>query len=240
MSESLTQSMKDNLRKVAAERLKAKLEEPTKAGDVLGAALERMAKIIPANQVPPESQRHDAEAQVKRLREEWGAPLRHATATPRFEGRWGESFKKLQARLGTGFTAALVGTRGNGKTQMAVELMRYLTGKGRSARFLTTTQFLQMVKATYRTGAEKTEADVIKELRRPRLLVLDEFASRGASDWEANQLFELLNQRYGDITDTLIIANMSERDFGQLAGDSLVSRINHGGGFVRCDWESFR
>jgi DNA replication protein DnaC len=63
-------------------------------------------------------------------------------------------------------------------------------------------ELLMRLKQSYRKDAAETEVAIIKDHRRPSLLVIDEFARRGETDWENNVLFELLNQRYADMTDT--------------------------------------
>jgi len=53
-------------------------------------------------------------------------------------------------------------------------------------------------------------------------------------------LFELLNRRYNDLKDTILIANKSKAEFQDYIGPSLASRMNETGGIVECNWPSFR
>lgn len=191
------------------------------------------------------AQEQDAERQqkVKALMGDSGMPDRHRRAPA---GKlvdatdWFKRLQKTREMLGSGFIVALAGTRGNGKTQLACELMKYSCHALRSAYFLTATRFFMTIKATYKEGNSETEMDVIDRFRKPRLLVIDEIGKRAESEWHSTLLFELMNSRYEDLTDTVVIDNRSVADLSQLLGASLISRINQTGGVIECNWPSFR
>ena len=182
----------------------------------------------------------DRALRTRELRARWNAPERHAARTPCRDGPWGDALSALERRLETGFLLALIGPRGTGKTQLMVELMKRATENGRSALYRTTTEFLMHLKASYRPDSKASELDVFKAHRRPSLLVLDEFTRRQETDWENQVLFELLNHRYADLTDTLIAANLPRPEFETHLGPSLISRLQETGGIVECDWPGFR
>jgi DNA replication protein DnaC len=168
-------------------------------------------------------------------------PLRHLSCTPCMDGPWGAKFKELQMKLGTGRLLALIGTRGNGKTQLAVALgMDQIRTHLKAARFTTATAFFMAIKSTYKPTATDDEAEIIREFAKPPLLLIDEIGKRGGSEWENNLLFELLNRRYNDMKDTILIDNRTVQEFTETIGPSLASRMNEGGGVVHCDWETFR
>lgn len=156
-------------------------------------------------------------------------------------GEWGKCLKKLEQKLGTGFMVALAGGRGNGKTQIAVELIRFLAfgDPPKRSRFCTATEFFMEIKAGYRDGG-KSEADVIREFSRPRLLVIDEVSKRRDSEWENLLLHELLNRRYNAMTDTLLISNQDAKQLEESLGAALVSRMRETGGVIEAVWPSFR
>jgi len=187
-----------------------------------------------------ESENRRRLAVVDGLRHEMNAPQRQLICICRREGPWAEKLAVLESKLGSGFTVGIVGKRGRGKTQMAVELMRCATDKRMSARFLTAVEFFMEIKASYRRESLDTELDIIRRYRRPRLLVIDEIGKRSESDWENSLLFELLNKRYNDMTDTVLIDNRPQKDFCEAIGTSLASRIDESGGLIDCQWESFR
>ena len=135
---------------------------------------------------------------------------------------------------------ALTGGRGNGKTQLAVEAMRMVTRAGGPVLFSTAISFFAEVKSTFSRESEFTEKQVADKYRRPRLLVVDEVGKRGGSDWENNLLFDVLNSRYNDIKDTILIDNRSPKEFEEWIGPSVASRMSEGGGIIECNWGSFR
>jgi len=189
-----------------------------------------------------ERKRKELESRFSSLLMESDLPKRHRLLeTPKADGPWGETQKKLVARLETGLLCALVGVRGSGKTQLGVELAKEAMRRGRTARFSSTTKFLMEIKATYRKDSERTEIQVLREFSVPGILILDEIGRRGETDWEDRLLFELLNDRYNEIRDTILIGNYENAaKFSEAVGPSLVSRINETGGVIECNWPSFR
>lgn len=175
------------------------------------------------------------------LRSEWNAPKRHALFTIKEpKGKWGEKLAVLEGMATKGYIAALVGSFGTGKTQLAVELMKHATRNLRSAYFTTAMEFFEEVKSSYRQDSKHSELGVLRRFRRPALLVVDEIGKRSDNDWENNLLFAILNARYNDLTDTVVIDNRTKLEFIATIGSSLASRISETGGIIDCAWESFR
>ena len=180
--------------------------------------------------------RHTAE-----LRSKWNAPKRHITAVSLDRsGPWGEAEMKLKSKLGRGFLVALIGGRGSGKTQLAVELMRETTRRQDSALYATAAEFFMAIKATYRKDSTENEMEVITRFAKPCLLVIDEFGRRSESEWESNLLFELLDKRYGKMRNTILLSNQTKEEFLAAIGPSLASRMQETGGVMECNWPSRR
>lgn len=167
-------------------------------------------------------------------------PARHWKATPDMDGEWGAALNQLTERLGHGALLALVGGRGSGKTQMAVELIRRNLERRKRSLFVTATSFFMAIKATYKPEAKADEQAVMWRFQQPSLLVIDEIGKRGETEWEHNLLFELLNRRYNDLKDTVLIDNRPKAEFIAAIGESLASRMNEGGGIKECNWATFR
>lgn len=153
---------------------------------------------------------------------------------------WLAKLTEIASRVGTGFLIALIGDRGPGKTQMGVELIRRCCETGRSARYVTAMDFFIAVKASYGDGADERERAVIQSFARPRLLVFDEVQERGETDWENRLLTHLIDLRYREERDTLLIANLLREPFIESLGPSITSRLIETGGIVECSWPSFR
>lgn len=180
---------------------------------------------------------------IRKVLKDAGFPERHLElSAPDVAGKWEEKRKFLSDRLGSGFLCALIGSRGVGKTQMGTTLAVEVVRSGKTARFATATRFLMEIKETYgKKDAPKTERQVIVEYSKPKLLIIDELGRRGETDWEDRLLFELLNDRYNAMHDTIVLSNHpTVAEFSKAVGDSLVSRIDETGGVIVCDWKSYR
>lgn len=212
-----------------------------------------LSRLNPANQTPEQieaSRRRIAADKAQRLsdrtselRTTWNAPKRHCIARAlEWGGDWGEVAKALDVKLekGNGLLVALVGRRGAGKTQIAMELMRANTLRQKSALYVSTTEWFMAIKSTYKKGADQTEIDIIKQYRKPNLLILDEYGRRSDTEWENNLLFELLDKRYSDMNSTIIISNQKHQELMESLGSSLGSRLTETGGVVECEWPSWR
>jgi chromosomal replication initiation ATPase DnaA len=215
------------------------------ADDSIGTHADNIVKSLTVHD--PERQRQYAESET-RLRvhqfdqflSDAGIPKRHMRCGElNTAGAWGKTLAFITGALGKGIVYALVGPRGTGKTQLAVELIRASFGK-RSCLYMTTFEFFMTVKDAYRKDSKESELDVLSRLREPKLLVLDEFGKRSEKEWEDRLLFELLNERYGDMTDTILLSNQEPAEFQTALGPSLTDRVREVGGIINCTWDSFR
>jgi DNA replication protein DnaC len=232
---------------------KANMSDTKSAAEALepfNEQLERLSKgfpMTPERAAEIKEQQGKAALQAKRssisaIRSSWNAPKRHATRAEFGAGRWLEQLCSVKTMLGKGggLIIALVGGRGNGKTQMAVELMKWYTEDLKSATFTTAVEFFMAIKATYKAQSLTGEVEIMERFRKPKLLVIDEIGKRGQTEWENTLLFELLNSRYNDMLDSVLIDNRSKEEFIDMIGPSLASRMNEGGGIIECTWPSFR
>ena len=214
--------------------------------DTLESALSRLTEKAKASIAPvgksEELDRAQREAAIKEKRAWWNAPKRHLMNRDKIDrsGLWGSTEAKLIGLSGSGFLVALVGHRGPGKTQMGVELMVRRTEGLKTARYCTATEFLMHIKGTYKATEKLDEEDIIGRFVRPDLLVIDEYAKRRETDWEHLILFELLDKRYREMRDTLLIANQTKEEFIESLGPSLASRMQETGGIIECTWENYR
>lgn len=180
-------------------------------------------------------------ARVNELRYSWNIPKRHFELKEADRtAEWGAVEKKLTERIGKGYLMALVGVRGAGKTQLGVEVAKETTNRLKSALYCTAMEFFLDIKSSYRKDADRSESDVIYDYTRPLFLIIDEFAKRGETDWENRLLFHVLDKRYQDCKDTLLIVNQEKKDFNEMIGPSLASRMQETGGIIECNWKSYR
>jgi DNA replication protein DnaC len=130
----------------------------------------------------------------------------------------------------------MFGKRGPGKTQFAVELLRV----NRNGYYATAVEFFMAVKSSYRDKGDGEES-VVKRFAKYALLILDEIGKRGETGWENSLLFEMIDRRYRNMRDTLIISNEDRARFEANIGPSIASRMSETGGLIDCTtWKSFR
>lgn len=156
------------------------------------------------------------------------------------DSEWRGALEHLKPLVGTGFICALIGKRGTGKTQIAVETIRESASRLRRAKYLTAMEFFLAIKASYRKDSETTEQEVLASFYSPCLLVLDEIQERGETEWEDRLLTHLIDKRYAAMKDTLLLSNLTEEEFKKSVGPSIISRLIETGGIIECNWSNFR
>jgi DNA replication protein DnaC len=137
----------------------------------------------------------------------------------------------------------LLGERGTGKTQMAVEMMQgYIEHLQRPALFYDAAEMFDVVKATFNAEATTEQHRALSRLYTVGLLVIDEIQERRHTEHEDQYLGRILNKRYGEMLPTVIIANLkpSRKVLIERFGPSVYSRMEEIGKTIVVDWESYR
>lgn len=178
---------------------------------------------------------------ANKLYEESGFPKRHGLQIdePKSPAGWLRKRQEIVAASGSGFLFALIGPRGTGKTQMAQRAVTMSCANGWPAVYCRAMTFFLELQAAIKHDAA-TWLDVIERFRQPRLLVLDEMQERAETDFENRVLNHLIDLRYGDMTDTLILANLTLDNLADSLGLSITDRLRETGGVLECSWSSFR
>lgn len=230
---------------------KTKGVTPSKQAESLDVHIQRLSeKFTGKNDAVGQAERtrrlQEAEENAKRSKaaamwNEAGVPERHSERKS-FEDckAWSKALERIRTTIAKNGHVALIGNFGTGKTQLAVEMIREETSRGQSALFTTATRFLRTIKGCYRDEAKTTEASVLSMHTKPRLLVIDEFHRRKGSDWENEQLFDLINERYNAMKPMIIICNQTSQEFGSAMDGAILDRLNETGGIIECNWKSFR
>jgi len=168
-----------------------------------------------------------------------GLPEKQTQAITPFGSEWIRLEDRLKGKIGSGFIIALSGCRGTGKTRLAASCIRESARHHRSSSYKTTMEFFLDIKASFK-DPKKSEKDVIAEYAKPKLLVLDEVQERGETPWEDRLLTHLIDRRYAEEKDTLLITNQTKEAFLLSMGESVRSRIEEMGGIAVCNWPSYR
>lgn len=148
---------------------------------------------------------------------------------------YAENFEDV---LQTGRNMIFSGKRGTGKNHLACGIAHKIIGDGKSAIVITVGDMLQTVKYSFNGGSEKEAVGVFVK---PDLLVLDEFGAGNLSETDGRILFSVINGRYERLMPTLVLTNLSAKDFRENVDARIRDRLRDGGGkLIPFDWDSYR
>lgn len=143
--------------------------------------------------------------------------------------------------LETGRSMMFLGRPGTGKTHLGCAVAQYLISKGSTAYYSTVQRAMRRIKDTWGRQHGESEADAIKAMTGPDLLILDEIGVQFGSDTEKNLLFDLLNERYERRKPTLLLSNLAKEDVAKFLGERVMDRLREDGGrILTLEWESYR
>ncbi len=141
----------------------------------------------------------------------------------------------------TGQSLLFVGKPGTGKTHLAVGIGMHLLRQGRPVLFTTVQRAIRRVRDTWSRESAETESQAVAALVFPDLLILDEVGVQSGSEFEKNQLFDILNERYETRRPTLLLSNLDVEGVRAYLGDRIFDRLREDGGrAIAFDWSSHR
>ncbi|MFP4137454.1 MAG: ATP-binding protein [Halomonas sp.] len=158
----------------------------------------------------------------------------HATASA-----YAQRFPQLREQ---GTCLRLAGGPGTGKTHLACGILASVIEQGYTGAFVTMSELLRMIRATYQAGAERHESEVIDDFIAPDLLALDEVGvAIGNAETRRTLLFDVLNGRYQARRPTILIGNLTPQEIDQYLGERIADRLAEDGGLtIDCRWASER
>jgi len=178
-----------------------------------------------------------------------GFPERHIAAAedcdirdphPQFDA----VVKKIKS-ASRGAIFVLVGPRGTGKTQIAVDatIPRFANpyiDYSQRPRYAKLADIFRDIRASYREDSMDSEVVVFRKYCKASVLVVDEAQERAETDFENRTFTQIIDKRYDAMLDTIIISNLTKDEMARSMGLSVVSRIHECGECIECDWPSFR
>jgi DNA replication protein DnaC len=141
------------------------------------------------------------------------------------ESPWWKMFLSEVRRLDTGMLDVLAGPRGRGKTALACMLLGHRCWMGEQFKYTTGMDLLQHIK----DGFDKPSTNVKAVYAKTPTLVIDEFHRCDPSDWAHRTIESIIDDRYRNKRDTILITNDKPEQFVRQAGESIASRVKECG-----------
>lgn len=117
-----------------------------------------------------------------------------------------------------------IGPPGIGKTHIAVSVLREVVLKGVRGVYYDTRTLLSTIRSTYNPVTRTSEADVLAEVMRAELLVLDDLGAERVTDWVEETMNLIVNTRYSERRPTVFTTNYRDVPGGEDL-DSLLARV---------------
>jgi DNA replication protein DnaC len=157
---------------------------------------------------------------------------------------WMDKLKVIQNLIDNekGFTLAIRGPRGTGKTQMAIEALKYGYRRGVRSR-MTSARDIQLATTASFKSSEISDRDVLESFIWVPLLLIDEFDWQpdNRSHYYNSNLFYILDKRYSWCKSTILTSNATIEQFQQQTDPGILSRMAESGGRIDCDgWCDYR
>ena len=124
----------------------------------------------------------------------------------------------------------LYGMTGCGKTFLAAIIAQELLKEGKSVVFGDVPSLLDTLKGTFDKNSDATIEELMDELQKVDVLVLDDIGTEYPTDWAAERLYMVVNNRYNAGKPIIVTSNysprkLSERFKSNITGARIVSRL---------------
>ena len=139
-----------------------------------------------------------------------------------------EAARKVQKWVDNGFrkrtNLVISGSVGTGKTALALGAMRQIHMRGIGCKFGTFSMILDQLRPRDPQDVS-TQRENVDTLSRKGLLVIDDLGTHKETEWTAQMLFDLINERTSNKRPFIITTNLTEEQMKSMLDDRLVSRI---------------
>ena len=207
------------------------VSEPTPLAARLAGIHERLgidpdAAPPPAVDVPREQA--DAEARRRVAWERWDRAIPRRFRGARLDHLPAPLAEQLAAwaKLDERPNLVLTGPVGTGKTYAACAAVRPLVGAGATLAFWPVVRLLDQLRPGH-------DPDPYDEAAGADLLVLDDLGAERATEWTAERLYALVNDRWLDERPTLATTNLPPPALATAIGERLASRLLGGATIAR-------
>jgi len=141
------------------------------------------------------------------------------------------------------------GTKGTGKTHLAVSIANQLIRKGTPVICMTMIDLLSRIKQTFRKAEGATEAEIMRIYEEVPLLIIDDIGTEQPTKWGITQIYAIINARYEGYMPTIITTNYSGADLIRrmtpdgddgYTAEKTISRLQEMCSGIEMTWEDWR
>ncbi len=135
-----------------------------------------------------------------------------------------------------------MGNVGTGKGHLSAAIINEIVKSGFSALYTKMPRLLREIKDTFNHNSEITQGEIICQIEKVDLLVIDEVGIQFGTDTERMIIYEILDSRYEDMMPTILTTNVKEiKTLEKLLGERIIDRFYEGESKILLfDWESYR
>ena len=122
----------------------------------------------------------------------------------------------------------IYGPPGTGKTALACAIGREAKLQRKDPRLISWHKFLARMRTSVRSSEKEGQYDLLNRVTKAPLLIIDELGmdrKQKASDYEAENLFEIVSGRHTNHLPTLITTNLFRDQIERLYGRSITDRL---------------
>jgi DNA replication protein DnaC len=117
------------------------------------------------------------------------------------------------------------GPVGCGKSHLAVSILREVIAKGYTGLYYNSPDLLSEIRATFGNDQGPSEDDILEELARVDLLVLDDLGAEKVSGFVLDRFYLIINKRYENCKPIVVTTNLDQETLINRLGDRIVSRL---------------
>lgn len=160
-----------------------------------------------------------------------GVPKKYLTCSlDNFQGneKLVERFRKYVA-LEKLVSIMIFGNCGNGKTHLAVSILRELVRRGvniQCIEFLIASELLNEIKLSYDKNSNEAEGVIINRYTSKKLLVIDDFGyDEDPTNWQINLMFLIIDRMIRDNKILIITTNNNLEKIEKIFGARIADRL---------------
>lgn len=144
----------------------------------------------------------------------------------------------LNGDAALGSNLVITGSVGAGKTGLAIGVLREAFSRGESVKFGTVADILDRLRPSAMDDRERQ--DDMHSLQRVGVLLLDDLGVEKASEWQAERLYMIINDRHNRELPTVVTTNKTGRALIDTVGERVVSRLMEDAALVALTGEDLR